>query len=94
MVRAGYLNPEEAEQINSSQPYDVRMDRAAQIFYEYCQDYAPELVAYQYEDFNKAAKQSKDARTQANEIVNLDEAHDKISLSSLSQSLIGLSKQA
>jgi len=66
------------------------MNRAAQIFYEYCQDYAPELMSYEYEKFNQAANDSREARTAPAELINLDEAHDKISLSSLSQALIGL----
>jgi hypothetical protein len=29
LVQGGYLNPDEAEQITASQPYEVRMERAA-----------------------------------------------------------------
>lgn len=29
LVQGGYLNPEEAEQFNASQPHEVRMERAA-----------------------------------------------------------------
>ena len=48
----------------------------------------------QYSEFIKAAHESVDARQQPKEIVALDEAHDKISLSSLSQTLVGLASQA
>ena len=94
MVRAGYINPEEAEKFSAAQPYDARMERASRIFYDYVQNYAPELVSPQYEDFFKSAQDSIAARSQNKKPLNLDEMHDKISLGSLSQSLIGLSQQA
>lgn len=94
MVKAGYINPEEAEKFSAAQPYEVRMDRASRIFYDYVQNYAPELISPQYEDFIKSAESSIDARTQSKKKLNLEELHDKISLGSLSQSLIGLSQQA
>ena len=70
------------------------MDRASRIFYEYVQNYAPELISPQYEDFYQSAQQSIAARTESKPSLALDEMHDKISLGSLSQSLIGLSQQA
>ena len=65
------------------------MERASRIFYDYVQNYAPELVSPQYEDFFKSAQDSIAARSQNKKPLNLDEMHDKISLGSLSQSLIG-----
>lgn len=94
LVRAGYVEPEEAEKFSASQPYDARMDRAAKIFYEYCQSYAPELISPQYDQFYEAAKESVDSSKLKTEALKLDEQHDRISLSSLSQALIGLSQQA
>jgi hypothetical protein len=94
MVRAGYINPEEAEKFTAAQPYEARMDRASQIFYEYVQNYAPELISPQYEEFYQQSQASISARTQNSDKLRLDEMHDKISLGSLSQSLIGLSQQA
>jgi hypothetical protein len=35
LVSSGYISPEEAYEVNASQPHDVRMKRAAHIFYEY-----------------------------------------------------------
>ena len=55
LVRAGYIDPEEAENFSHQQPYSVRMDRATKIFYEYCQNYAPELMSPQYDQFIEAA---------------------------------------
>ena len=91
LVKGGYLDPEELTDI---QPYDVRMDRAAQIFYDYAQNYAPELMSQQYDAFHQASKSAKEAGSIARETVGLNESHDQISLSSLSQCLIGLQKQA
>lgn len=48
----------------------------------------------QYAEFIKAAHESVDARQEPKQIVALDEAHNKISLSSLSQALVGLASQA
>jgi hypothetical protein len=45
LVRGGYIEPEEAESMSASLPHEVRMDRAAQIFYEYVQNYAPDLIS-------------------------------------------------
>ena len=90
LVKAGYLEPEETQKISSSMPYDVRMERASRIFYEYVSDFAPELLSQQYEDFAKAAHDSVDARQAPKQMINLNELHDKISLASLSQALTGL----
>jgi len=48
----------------------------------------------QYEDFYQAAVDTTNQRTEKKPKIELDEMHDKISLGSLSQALIGLSKQA
>lgn len=45
LVKAGYLEPEECQKISSSMPYEVRMERASRIFYEYVSDFAPELLS-------------------------------------------------
>ena len=94
LVRAGYVDPEEAEKFSSAQPQEVRMERASRIFYEYVQNFAPELISPQSEQFVEAARASVDERAPPKQTVPLDETHDKISLASLSQSLVGLSRQA
>lgn len=92
-MRGGYIGPEEAEKMSSVQPHNVRMERAAQIFYDYVQNYAPELVSPQYEGFYEASKETVEGRaTKAD--TPLEESHDRISLSSLSKTLTGLSQQA
>ena len=93
LVKGGYLLPEEANLISSSQPYDVRMQRAARIFYNYVSNCVPEFMSPQYTEFIKAAHESVDARKQPRQEISLDEEHDKISLSSLSQTLVGLHSQ-
>lgn len=62
LVKAGYLLPEEAEKFSSRQPQEVRMERAARIFYEYVQNCAPEFLSPQYDDLVQAAHKSVDAR--------------------------------
>lgn len=92
LVRAGYIEPEEAEKFSASQPYEARMERAAKIFYEYCQSYAPELISPQYDQFYEASRETISSSKAKKDPFKLDEQHDRISLSSLSQTLIGLSK--
>jgi hypothetical protein len=70
------------------------MERAARIFYEYVQDYAPELISPQYQSFFDATQSSLQNRSEQKKMIDLDELHDKISLASLSQTLVGLSAQA
>jgi hypothetical protein len=48
LVRAGYIDPDEAKKFSSSQPYEIRMERASRIFYEYVQSNSPELMSPQY----------------------------------------------
>jgi hypothetical protein len=94
-VSAGYLDPDEAEKAISNIPYEVRMERASQIFYEYCQNYAPNMLSPQYDQFYRAGQESVAASPMDQEqSVPLDETHDYISLASLSQTLIGLNQQA
>jgi hypothetical protein len=49
------------------------MDRAAKIFYEYCQSYAPELISPQYDQFYDAAKSTVEATKDKAEALRLDE---------------------
>ena len=52
------------------------------------------MISPQYDQFYEAAKESVDSSKLKTEALKLDEQHDRISLSSLSQALIGLSQQA
>ena len=92
MVRAGYLNPEEAT-ITTEMTYEYRMERAAEIFYDYVQNYSPELLSPQYGGFFEASNESKTNRG-LNKEITINDQQDVISLESLSQILIGLSDQA
>ena len=85
LVNAGYLDPDEAERSNVAIPYDVRMERASKIFYDYCQSYAPEMMSPQYDQFYKAGQDSVAASPMDTELKTpLDEQHDRLSLASLS----------
>jgi hypothetical protein len=96
LVKGGYLSPDEADKMSARHPHKVRMERAAEIFYDYVQNYAPELVSPQYDEIFDAAQSTLKSRNQpfSSPTVPLDEAHDRISLSSLSKALTGLSQQA
>lgn len=45
MVKSGYITPEEAYSVNSEKTYGLRMNRAADIFYEYISEHAPEMMS-------------------------------------------------
>lgn len=49
------------------------MERAAKIFYEYCQSYAPELISPQYDQFYDAARDTVNATKDKAEALRLDE---------------------
>lgn len=92
LVSGGYLTPEEAYKVQASLPHAERMKRAAHVFYDYIQQHAPELMAEQYDGFIQAAHDSRAVRTKPTERVSTEEEHDKISLSSLSNSIVGLAQ--
>mmetsp|Transcript_31265 Transcript_31265/g.47846 ORF Transcript_31265/g.47846 Transcript_31265/m.47846 type:complete len:364 (+) Transcript_31265:1222-2313(+) len=70
------------------------MDRASQVFYDYIQNYAPELISPSHVPFVDAAETAAQLRANEKQKFDLSEDHDKISMSSLSQTLVGLEKQA
>jgi len=46
LVKGGYLEPDEATSFSlSNEPFDQRMSRAADVFYDYVVNYAPELLS-------------------------------------------------
>jgi hypothetical protein len=52
LVNAGYMNPEEKSSIDkllSQESFSNKMDRAAQVFYDYVLNYSPELLSPQYD---------------------------------------------
>ena len=57
LVKGGYLEPEEAfgHKVMSKEPVDQRMQRAADVFYDYVVNYAPELLSPQHSTFFDAA---------------------------------------
>jgi hypothetical protein len=59
LVKGGYIEPDEAVSALASEPFDQRMQRASDIFYDYVVNYAPELISPQYNSFFEAASKSK-----------------------------------
>jgi len=46
LVKGGYLDPQEAaDSALSNEPFDQRMQRASDVFYDYVINYAPELLS-------------------------------------------------
>lgn len=45
LVKGGYLEPEEANQTLAREPFEFKMERAAQVFYDYVLNYAPEILS-------------------------------------------------
>jgi hypothetical protein len=58
LVKGGYIEPDEASAVLASEPFDQRMQRASDIFYDYVVNYAPELISPQYNSFYEAASKS------------------------------------
>ena len=52
LVKGGYIEPEESL---SNEPFDQRMQRAADVFYDYVINYAPELLSPQHNAYYEAA---------------------------------------
>lgn len=63
LVKGGYIEPEEALRNASivNEPFKDRMERAAEVFYDYVLNYAPELLSPQHNAFYEAAVKSKKA---------------------------------
>lgn len=92
LVKGGYLDPQEAaDSALSNEPFDQRMQRASDVFYDYVINYAPELLSPQHNKFYEAAVSSKGSTLSKNYI---EENQNVISLKTLSQSLVGLAEQA
>lgn len=64
LVKGGYMEPEEAVQWTTlvQEPFDSRMNRASDVFYDYVVNYAPELLSPQYASFFEAAKQVSEGK--------------------------------
>ena len=54
LVKGGYLDPEETSAL-IHEPFDQRMQRAADVFYDYVVNYAPELLSPQHQAFYETA---------------------------------------
>ena len=99
LVKGGYLEPEEAaSSVLSQEPFDQRMQRASDVFYDYVVNYAPELLSPQHNNFYETSinidEASKDQVRNLSGTNYLEENQNIISLKTLSQALVGLSEQA
>jgi hypothetical protein len=94
LVKGGFIEPEETSAL-SQEPFDSRMQRAADVFYDYVVNYAPELLSPQHQTFYETAvKIDPKIAPEKSETNYLEENQNMISLRTLSQALIGLSEQA
>jgi hypothetical protein len=95
LVKGGYLDPEEASQVLSHEPFEQRMQRAADVFYDYVVNYAPEMLSPQHNTFYETAVNSTSVKTKmfgASDVNYLEENQNLINLKTLSQTLVGLSE--
>lgn len=93
LVKGGYVEPDEALSVMTNEPFDQRMQRASDIFYDYVVNYAPELISPQYNSFFEAASKSLPKKGDLDPTI-IKENQNVISLSTLSQTLVGVSQQA
>lgn len=96
-MKGGYLEPEEASQALAHEPFEQRMQRAADVFYDYVVNYAPEMLSPQHNTFYETAVNSTNLKTKtfgASTTNYLEENQNLINLKTLSQTLVGLSEQA
>lgn len=99
LVKGGYMEPEEAaSSVLSQEPFDQRMQRAADVFYDYVVNYAPEILSPQHNSFYETAVNTdtsiKTKTFGASNVNYLEENQNVINLKTLSQALVGLSEQA
>ena len=92
LVKAGYLDPEEAQKHLAQESFENKMDRAANVFYDYVQNYAPEMLSPQHEAYYQAAQDSIKNTTQEKPSTDIfkTEFHDAMNIGTLSQALVGL----
>jgi len=45
LVKGGYMDPDEANKALDREPFESKMERASQVFYDYVLNYAPELIS-------------------------------------------------
>jgi len=89
------MEPEEAaSSVIANEPFDQRMQRASDVFYDYVVNYAPELLSPQHNNFYEAAIKAQPGKGESSGTNYLEENQNVISLKTLSQTLIGLSEQA
>lgn len=93
LVKGGYLEPAEASQHLAQEAFEDRMTRAADVFYDYVLNYAPELVSPQHNQFYEAAVKSQPQMDAAEQERYQKENFNDLTIGTMSQTLIGLHNQ-
>ena len=93
LVKGGYLEPAEVNQNLAKEPFDDRMSRAADVFYDYVLNYAPELISPQHNQFYEAAIKSQPQLDKAEQERYQKENFNNLTIGTMSQTLIGLHNQ-
>lgn len=75
----------------ANEPFEQKMERAAEVFYDYVINYAPELLSPQHNSFYEAAVKSLPKKTKVQKQY-LTEDSTIISLGNFSKTLVGLSE--
>lgn len=87
LVKGGYIVPDELNRFDENN-LENRMQRAADIFYEYVLNLSPEMLSPQHRAFFEAVSDNK------SQTASLEEKHVNLSLGTLSGTLVGLAHQA
>lgn len=85
------MEPAEIEQNVQNEPFEQRMKRASSVFYDYVLNYSPELLSPQHDSFYDASGSNKGQQTKK---IKMQENQNRMNLSYLSQTLVGLASQA
>jgi len=89
LVDGGFLEP--SENLLSEMPFSERMEKATGFFYEYLQNYEPELISPQHQEFYEAALQQEKSPSKQ---IDFSESQNNIRLEHVADILAGLSKSA
>ena len=74
----------------AKEPFDDRMSRAADVFYDYVLNYAPELISPQHNQLYEAAIKSQPQLDKAEQERYQKENFNNLTIGTMSQTLIGL----
>jgi hypothetical protein len=91
LVKGGFLDPEEASKQLANESFDSKMERAADVFYDYVVNFSPELLSPQHNRFYDAAIKSIPQKpSQADKLIK--ENQNAINIGTLSETIVGLAQ--